>query len=116
MLLRIMSLLTTKNLRVLNKFWSCNCVVKTCYCVLSCVLVIVNLPSNRISKTIKRKPPTVRMPAVSTSSDSDDDGEDQLTKPADVSTQVELISDDFVKVQELTERAIYLQRQLQFTF
>ena len=54
------------------------------------------------------------MPAVSTNSDSDDDAEEQVIKPADVSTQVELISDDSAKVQELTERVIYLERQLQF--
>ena len=74
----------------------------------------LNLPSNRISKKTKRKPPTVRMPAVSTSSDSDDDAEEQVITPANVSTQVELISDDSAKVQELTERVIYLERQLEF--
>ena len=58
----------------------------------------VPIPSNRISKKTKRKPPAVRMPAVSTSSDSDDDAEEQVIKPADVSTQVELISDDLAKV------------------
>ena len=54
------------------------------------------------------------MPAVSTSSDSDDDAEEQVITPANVSTQVELISDDSAKVQELTERVIYLERQLEF--
>ena len=51
------------------------------------------------------------MPAVSTSSDSDDDAEEQVIKPADVSTQVELISDDSAKVQELTERESNISRE-----
>ena len=66
-----------------------------------------------MSKMTQQKPGCQQLVYVNASSDSDD-AEENETTTVDASIPVELMDDDSAKVQQLTEKVIYLEKEVQF--
>ena len=63
-----------------------------------------------MSKMTQQKPGCQQLVYVNANSDSDDAEENETTTVI----QVELMDDDSAKVQQLTEKVIYLEKEVQF--